>query len=75
MPATTCKVNLMMKLDKPIVLGIALALSMALLSACQKQEGPAEKAGKELDKAMDQAGQQIEKAGEKIQDTANDAKK
>ncbi|MBU0588976.1 MAG: hypothetical protein KJ852_09615 [Gammaproteobacteria bacterium] len=65
----------MMKLDKPIVLGIALALSMALLSACQKQEGPAEKAGKELDKAMDQAGQQIEKAGEKIQDTANDAKK
>lgn len=65
----------MMKLDKPIVLGIALALTMALLSACQKQEGPAEKAGKELDKAMDQAGQQIEKAGEKIQDTANDAKK
>jgi predicted small secreted protein len=75
MSAITCKVNLMMKLDKPIVLGIALALTMALLSACQKQEGPAEKAGKELDKAMDQAGQQIEKAGEKIQDTANDAKK
>lgn len=75
MPAITRKENLMMKLDKPIALGFALALTIALLSACQKQEGPAEKAGKEVDKAMDQAGQQIEKAGEKIQDTANDAKK
>jgi hypothetical protein len=43
---------------------------VAGLSACQKQEGPAEKAGKSIDKTVEKAGQQIEKAGEKIQDAA-----
>jgi len=43
---------------------------VAGLSACQKQEGPAEKAGKSIDKTVEKAGQQIEKAGEKIQDVA-----
>ena len=43
---------------------------VAGLSACQKQEGPAEKAGKSIDKSVEKAGQQIEKAGEKIQDAA-----
>ena len=33
-------------------------------------KGPAEHVGKEVDKAMDKAGQQVEKAGEKIQDAA-----
>lgn len=45
------------------------------LTACQKQEGPAERAGKEVDKTMEKAGQQIEKAGERIQDTAKGDKK
>ena len=48
---------------------------MAGLAGCQKQEGPAERAGREIDKAVEKAGQQIEKAGEKIQDTAKDARK
>ena len=43
---------------------------LVALSACQKQEGPAEHAGKEIDKASDKAGQQIEKAGQNIQDAA-----
>ena len=43
-------------------------LSMGL-SACQK-EGPAERAGKEVDKTVEKVGQQIEKAGDKIQDAA-----
>ena len=39
------------------------------------EEGPIERAGKEVDKTVDKAGQQIEKAGDKIQDAAKDAKK
>lgn len=49
-----------------ILVAGALVLSLA---ACQR-EGPAERAGKEIDKAMDRAGQQIERAGDKIQDAA-----
>ena len=48
---------------------VAGALLVALCG-CQKQEGPAERAGKEVDKAVEKAGQQIEKAGESIQDAA-----
>ncbi|MEO8303278.1 MAG: hypothetical protein ABI724_04105 [Betaproteobacteria bacterium] len=48
---------------------VTIAL-VASLAACQKQEGPAERAGKEIDKAVDKAGHQIERAGEKIQDAA-----
>ena len=64
---------------------VMTALLMAL-SGCQKQEGPAEKAGKEIDKSVEQAGEKIdkagqklgeevEKAGEKIQDAAKRDKK
>lgn len=64
---------------------MAMALLVAL-SACQKQEGPAEKAGKEIDTAVEKAGekvneagqkvgQEVEKAGEKIQDAAKRDKK
>jgi predicted small secreted protein len=53
---------------------IAVAL-VAGLSACQKEEGPAERAGKAMDNAVKQAGEQIEKAGEKIQQAAEEAKK
>ena len=49
--------------------GLAIIL-MVGLSACEKKEGPAERAGKQVDKAVESAGKQIEKAGEKIQDAA-----
>jgi hypothetical protein len=58
--------------------GAALAMTAllaGLLVGCQKKEGPAERAGKQVDKAVESAGQQIEKAGDKIQDAAKDAKK
>jgi len=45
------------------------------LYACEKKEGPAERAGKQIDKAVEKAGQQVEKAGQQIQDAAKDAKK
>ncbi len=64
-----------MKLGK-IVSTVLVAGSMLLaLSACQKQEGPAERAGKEADKAVADVGKQIEKVGENIQDAAKGNKK
>lgn len=51
------------------------ALLLAGLAGCKKEEGPAERAGKALDNAVQEAGKQIEKAGEKIQDAAKEAQK
>jgi hypothetical protein len=42
---------------------------LALLGACER-EGPAEKAGRKLDQAVDQTGRNVEKAGEDIRDAA-----
>jgi hypothetical protein len=54
---------------------VAAAMLLGLIPGCQQQEGPAEKAGKELDKAVEKVGQQIEKAGDAIQDAAKGDKK
>lgn len=58
-------------------IGAALLIGILLTSipACQKQEGPAEQAGKAVDNAVDKAGQQIEKAGDEIKDAAKGDKK
>ena len=64
----------MNKLGKNIATGVTTIFMIAVLVGCQK-EGPAERAGKEIDSTMDKAGQRIEKAGEKIQDTAKGDKK
>jgi hypothetical protein len=60
--------------QKLIVTAIALSAIIAAVAACQKELGPAEKAGKAVDNATEKAGQQIEKAGENIQDTAKGKK-
>jgi predicted small secreted protein len=52
----------------------ATALSM-VLAGCPQKEGPAERAGKSVDKALDTAGKKIEKAGESVQDAAKGDKK
>lgn len=65
----------MMKFGKTASLVLSMSALLIALSACQKQEGPAERAGKEVDKAIDQAGQQVEKAGDKIQDAAKGDKR
>lgn len=65
----------MMKFNKNVAATLAIGILVAMLSGCQKQEGPAERAGKEVDNAVEKTGQQIEKAGEKIEDAAKDAKK
>lgn len=57
------------------ILASAFILPLALgLAACQKEEGPAEKAGKEIDKAASALGDKIENAGDKIQGAVSNGK-
>lgn len=65
----------MMRLGKTVSSALLMSMLLAALAGCQKQEGPAERAGKEVDKAAEKTGQQIEKAGENIQDAAKGDKK
>ena len=65
----------MIKLGKSVMAALVMSALIVGLSSCQKKEGPAERAGKQIDKAVEKAGQQIEKAGEKIEDAAKDATK
>jgi len=58
-----------------ILLAMAAAGLILGLTGCPQKEGPAEHAGKQVDKAMDSAGKQIEKAGESLQDAAQGNKK
>lgn len=57
--------------------GALMMMSALLLAlpACQRQDGPAERAGKDIDKAVQGAGRQIEKAGEDMQDAARREKR
>lgn len=48
-----------------------LAVFVLAASGCQEPEGPAEKAGKEIDKAAASVGESIERAGEQLQKAAN----
>ena len=76
----------MTKIGRSCIAALMLGALVAGLSGCQKKEGPAERAGKEIDKAVEKTGEAInkavektgekmEKAGEKMQDAAKDAKK
>jgi hypothetical protein len=65
----------MAKIRYRVLAGLAMSVLIVGLCACEKKEGPAERAGKQIDKAVENTGQQIEKAGQQIQDAAKDAKK
>ncbi len=65
----------MKKSSKNAMTALITAALIVGLSACQKEEGPAERAGKAMDNAVEKAGEKIEKAGEKIQDAAKEAAK
>ena len=43
---------------------IAIGVLTLCLNACGKPEGPAEKAGKEIDKTMQSAGEKVDKAAQ-----------
>ena len=69
------KEELKMELKKFISTVIVMSVVTVSLAACEKEPGPAEKAGKAVDNATEKAGQRIEKAGEDIKDTAKGDKK
>lgn len=64
----------MFKNTRSIVSLAAMGMMALALAGCEK-EGPAEKAGKEIDNAVSQAGQEMEKVGDNIQNAANTAQK
>ncbi|MBU5639082.1 hypothetical protein KOM00_20375 [Geomonas sp. Red69] len=64
----------MMKVNKILVAALVLSSVVAGVSGCRK-EGPAERAGKEIDKSVEKAGKEIEKAGAKLNDAVNQMKK
>lgn len=70
-----------MKFKNTMGTAVVMTALLAALSGCQKQEGPAEKAGQKIDQAVEKSaekidqtteklGEKIEKAGENIQDAA-----
>ncbi len=65
----------MKRINTTIAATLAAGLLLAALAGCQKEEGPAERAGKALDNAVQEAGKKIEQAGEKIQEAAKEAEK
>lgn len=58
----------MITLAKTLVVTLVAGVLFVTLPGCQKQEGPAERAGKQVD-------QSVEKVGESIQDAAKGDKK
>ncbi|MGA8009875.1 MAG: hypothetical protein WCA24_10855 [Thiomonas sp.] len=48
----------------------AISLLLTMLYGCQKPEGPAQKAGKAIDQGVAKTGEQIEKAGDSLQNGA-----
>ncbi|MEO8326399.1 MAG: hypothetical protein ABI618_11145 [Nitrospirota bacterium] len=54
---------------KTLMLMLCLLGSLFYMMGCE-QEGPAEKAGKSVDETTEKAGEQLEQAGENIQDSA-----
>ena len=63
-----------MKSKPSFTAALAAAVLTIALAGCQK-EGPAESAGKKVDRAIDKTGQSVERAGEKIRDAAKNDKK
>jgi hypothetical protein len=64
-----------MKFGKNVLIAAAASALLVVLAGCPQKEGPAERAGKSVDSAMDKAGQKIEQAGESVQDAARGDKK
>lgn len=64
-----------MKTGKTLGAAVTMAALLFALSACQREEGPVEQAGKKVDQATEKLGQEIEKAGSKLQEATQGDKK
>ena len=58
---------------------VILVATLGLLASCERQDaadkaGPAERAGRQLDKAIGKAGEAVEQAGRDMQDSAKGRK-
>lgn len=66
-----------MSIPVKVFLMLCIGLIMVSVSACKK-EGPAERAGRNIDEALDKAGKKIDrsagKAAEKIEETGKKLK-
>ena len=61
-------------LTKTIGTALIVGVLSMSISACQKEEGPMERAGKDVDQAVEKAGEKMEEVGDSIQDAAKDGK-
>ena len=52
---------------------LMIMIALIALAACNR-EGPAEKAGRNIDNAASKAGRSIEKAGDNVRDAVNGKK-
>jgi hypothetical protein len=52
---------------------LVIVVALLAVAAC-RQEGPAEKAGRQLDQAGDKASRSIEKAGDNVRDAVRGKK-
>lgn len=53
-----------------IVAGLALVLSNGMV-ACTHKEGPAERAGRQIDRSVDNVKDVVEDAGDKVEDATD----
>ena len=58
----------MMKICKSVSAALAMSVLLVGLSGCH--QGPAERAGKNIDKTVEKAGEQVERAGKRIPEDA-----
>ena len=63
------EIRVVPKLMKTFSLFVAVSMLVAV-GACHK-EGPAERAGEKVDKAMSKAGDKLEEAGDKVKDSVD----
>ncbi|MBI9112736.1 hypothetical protein [Maridesulfovibrio ferrireducens] len=56
-----------MKIMKKLVFVLCLVAFLSVAYGCEK-EGPAEKAGKKMDQALDNAGDSLKEMGDKIKE-------
>ena len=52
---------------------LLIVIAALALASCER-EGPAEKAGRQVDRAADKAARSVEKAGDNIRDAVNGKK-
>lgn len=59
----------MTKIGRSVIAALVLSILAFGVSGCQKKEGPMERTGKEIDKAVEKTGEKIEKTGDKIKES------